>query len=92
LLLKKLQKGEVSRASAERLVGRARRKTAVVEQLLRILGQTEAVGLADRFRSVTKRLEGEAPDRKTAEIYSKLTVAFHELNLVLHEQFYPPPG
>ncbi len=91
LLLKKLQNGVVTRIAAERLISLARRKTAVVEKLLQALGQTDAIGLADRFRALTKRLERQPPDPKTSELYGRLTLAFHELNVLLQEQFYPPP-
>jgi uncharacterized protein len=91
LLLKKLKSGVITRATAERLIGRARRKTEVVNRLLEALGQTDTAGLADRFRSLTRRFEREPLDRKNSALYGRLTVAFHELNLLLHEQFYPAP-
>jgi Fe-S-cluster containining protein len=91
LLLKKLHDGTVTRPVAERLIRRARRSTAAVEKLLRALGQTDAIGLADRFRSLTQRLEQQPLDPKSAELYGKLTLAFHELNMVLHEHFYSLP-
>jgi Fe-S-cluster containining protein len=91
LLLQKLKSGAVNRATAEKLIRRARLKTAVVNRLLEALGQTETAGLADRFRSLTKRFERQPLDPKTSALYSRLTLAFHELNLLLHEQFYPAP-
>jgi hypothetical protein len=38
---------------------------------------------------LTKRIESNLPDEATAETFSQLTLAVHDLNLQLRESFYP---
>jgi len=92
LLLKKLVSGDVDFARAERLVRLARRQIGKIDKLLRALGQADDKALASRFRDLTKRLEGVRPDPETARLFGKLTVAFHKLNQLLQQHFYPAPA
>ena len=79
-------------ARAERLVRLARRQIGKIDKLLRALGQADDKALASRFRDLTKRLEGVRPDPETARLFGKLTVAFHKLNQLLQQHFYPAPA
>jgi hypothetical protein len=90
-LLKKLVSGNVDYARAVRLVRLTRRQIGTIDKLLRALGQTDDKALASRFRELTNRLERGQPDPQTARLFGKLTVAFHKLNRLLQQHFYPPP-
>ena len=58
--------------------------------MLRALGdQDEQVALSVRFRRTTTRLKAMDLDEETAETYGELTLAVHDLNLLVHEAFYP---
>jgi hypothetical protein len=90
LLLKKVEEGRLSRKAALRVIESARRQAEKVRDLLRLLGDTdEGTALANRFRRMVKRLERSDPDPELAEIHGRLSVAFHELNLILSKEFYP---
>jgi hypothetical protein len=90
LLLKRLAAGEVQPPAAERVVARTLRQAEKVRRLLRLLGEvSEGKPLASRFRLASRRQE-KGRDHQT-QIYSELTLAFHELTLALGEFFYPAP-
>ena len=91
-LLKRLISGDVDYARAERLVRLARRRIETIDKLLRSFGQTDNKALASRFRDLTHRLERSQPDLQTARRFGRLTVAFHRLNRLLQQHFYPPPS
>jgi hypothetical protein len=60
---------------------------------LRELGDhDEDVALSLRFRRMRQRLETTIPDRKTSGVFGELTLAVHDLNLLLSDAFYPGPG
>jgi len=90
LLLKNVQEGRVERAKASRIVQIARVQAQKVRALLRDLGDAdEQTALSLRFQRAAKRFEtAPLPDDK-AQIYSELTLAMHDLNLLLSEAFYP---
>jgi hypothetical protein len=52
----------------------------------------EQLPLATRFRQTAKRVEAQGLDEETAELYGRLTLAVHDLNLLLAEAFYPGAG
>ena len=92
-LLKKFRKDRVSLGEALRNIRAARRRMDKVRKLLESLGETDgAVALGDRFRRLTKSLEGAQLDPKRAELYSRLTLAFHDLNILINENFYRLSG
>jgi len=67
----------------------ARAQSRKVRKLLRSLGDTdETAALADRFRQTTRRLERANLDEEAVEHYRQLTLAFHDLNLLIQEAFY----
>lgn len=92
LLLKSVKAGTRGTASALRLIRETRERTETVRRLLRALGDTdEQAPLSERFRRTARRLEKLGPDRQAAEIFGDLTVAVHELNLLLSQYFYSEP-
>jgi hypothetical protein len=38
---------------------------------------------------MAKRCQSGAPHQKAAELFGRLTLAMHELNLTLRDRFYP---
>ena len=93
LLLKSVRAKRVAAGAARELVRLARDRAEKVRRLLMRLGETdEESALADRFRRTAKRLERLGLDPEIAEAYGQLTLAFHELNLLLSESFYPFPA
>ena len=91
-LLKNFNSGRLDEFSALRAITQARQYADAVRQLLRDLGDAdEHVPLTLRFRRVTRRMESLAPDEGSLENFGKLTLAVHDLNVVLSESFYPGP-
>ena len=92
ILLKKVEENRITRSQALRVIRVARARAQKVRRFLRGLGDDdESAALADRFRRTTRRLERAKPQEKAAELYRQLTLAFHDLNLLIHEAFYIPP-
>jgi uncharacterized protein len=90
LLLKSLQSGRTDRAAALRLIRAAHQRADKVRRLLEALGDADtATALATRFRRTRRRVEQAELDEATAETYAQLTLAVHELNLLLSSAFYP---
>jgi len=89
LLLQGVLADRVGLPAARRRVRFAIRRVEKVKRLLAELGDTdESVALSLRFRRVKRRLEMSAADAATAERYGRLTLAMHDLNLLLGENFY----
>ncbi|HEY5914527.1 MAG TPA: YkgJ family cysteine cluster protein [Verrucomicrobiae bacterium] len=90
LLLKKFRRGRINPTAALREIRLAKEQAEKVRALLRRLGDTnEEMPLATRFRRTRERLEASTTDATLAEIYADLTIAVHDLNLVLSESLYP---
>lgn len=93
LLLKKYLIGSITKSSARRMIGSARRFAQKIDRLLRALADNDGeVALAQRVARTAKRLEDSQVDEKTAVIFSQLTLAFHRLCQQLEERFYPAPA
>lgn len=89
-LLKKVKDGRVDAATGSRVVRTARQSADAVKSLLRELGDTdEEMALSVRFRRMKRRLESGAADDTAAGLFSRLTLAVHDLNVLLSEAFYP---
>lgn len=89
-LLKSVIAGRNSPAQALRIIRSANRRADKVRDLLRALGDKhEASALSVRFRKTAKRLQAAEPDAEAADTYGQLTLAFHDLNLLLGDAFYP---
>jgi uncharacterized protein len=89
LLFQSVARGEVEISSALRTVRTAHRRAEKVRGLLRELGEeNETLALSLRFQKTQRRLERDLPDEETASSYADLTLAVHDLNLLLREKFY----
>ncbi len=90
LLFKRVQSGEARLSRALATIRKTRQQVDRVMHLLRALGDTdEELPLAKRFRRTSARLENIGIGGEAADQYRELTVAVHELILVLSDQFYP---
>ena len=89
-LLQSLAAGETESREALRVVRQTRERAEKVRRLLRQLGDTvEPVALSLRFQRVRRRLESLQWADEQAEIFGQLTLAVHDLNLMLRRHFYP---
>ena len=90
LLLREVNAGKMERSAALRVIRTARQRADRVKRLFIELGDDdEHVPLSLRFRRLKKRMESHPPDDDSlAEIFSRLTLAVHDLNLLLREAFY----
>jgi hypothetical protein len=90
LLLKNLNAGRIERSAAARIVRTAKEHADKVRTLLRELGDTdEETALSLRFQRAAKRFEQAPLTDAKAETYADLTLAVHELNMLVREAFYP---
>lgn len=90
VLLKSAAAGQTTQDEALRIIGRAKERAEAVRQLLRELGdQDDELALGARFRRMRRRLEQGQLDETTADLYGRLTLAVHELNLIISQAFYP---
>lgn len=89
LLFQSVARGEVELNAALRIVRTAHRRAALVVKLLRQLGdENETLALSLRFQRTQRRLERALSDEESAALYADLTLAVHDLNLLLREKFY----
>jgi len=90
VLLKRVKAGQTEPAAAGRIIRTARARADKVLRLLRALGDAdEQLPLSARFRRTSRRLKEHELDKETADAYGQLTLAFHDLNLLLGDAFYP---
>lgn len=90
LLLASVKTGATEHTAAVRTIRTAHQRADNVRRLLQTLGDCdEQVALSARFRRTTRRLESAGGDPKSASLYSELSLAMHELNLLLSQRFYP---
>jgi uncharacterized protein len=90
LLLRSVQAGQTAPAAALRIIRTARQRAEKVRRLLQTLGDTdELTALAVRFRRISRRMQQIDMDEAAADTYARLTLAVHDLNLVLSSAFYP---
>ena len=90
VLLKRVKAGQTVPAAAGRIIRTARARADKVLRLLRALGDAdEQLPLSARFRRTSRRLKEHELDKETADAYGQLTLAFHDLNLLLGDSFYP---
>jgi Fe-S-cluster containining protein len=93
VLLKSVTAGHTKTAAALRIIRTARERANKVLRLLRALGDTdEHLPLSARFRRTSKRLKDSNLTEDTADLYGQLTLAMHDLNLLLSDAFYPGSG
>jgi Fe-S-cluster containining protein len=90
LLFKNVQSGRLGREAASRIVRTAKERGEKVRALLRELGDAdEQSPLSLRFQRAAKRFEKAPLTDDKADIYADLTLAVHDLNMLLSEAFYP---
>ena len=90
LLFKAVQAGQVEVPAALRDIRKALRQADEVRRLLRELGdRDEQTPLDLRFKRTRQRLENGLGDDQIADLSSHLSLAVHQLNLLLREKFYP---
>lgn len=93
VLLKSVQAGQTATAAALHIIRTARERADKVRRLLGALGDTdEHLPLSARFRRTGKRMQQRELDEATADMYAQLTLAVHDLNLLLGDAFYPGSG
>ena len=89
-LLKAVQAGRTEVNAALRIIRSVRGKADVVLGLLRELGDgDEHLALSLRFQRTRRRFEKGVADDDRVETFSRLTLAVHDLNLMLRDKFYP---
>jgi Fe-S-cluster containining protein len=89
-LLKSVLTGRTEVAVAYGVIQQARQRADQVLALLRECGdENETLALSLRFKRVKKKFEASPPDDVRAETFSRLTLAVHDLNLLLGGKFYP---
>jgi uncharacterized protein len=89
LLLKSAKAGHIEISPALRIIRRARERADKVRRLLHKLGDIdEQMPLSQRFRRVAKRMTNADIDEDTGDLFGELTMAVHDLNVLLSEAFY----
>jgi uncharacterized protein len=89
LLLKNAQEGRTNETDALRVIKETRAQAAKVRELLEQLGDNDAsLALSKRFQSMRKRMENGRANPEQIDLFGMLTVAVHELNVLLSERFY----
>ena len=92
-LLKSVAAGKTEVPAALRGIREAQKRTEKVRQLLRASGDVdESLALSLRFKRTQRRLESTSFPDAAADTFGELTLAVHDLNLLLREKFYPAPG
>ena len=90
VLFKSVKAGRTDTAAALRIIRTARERADKVRRQLHALGDHDAHSpLSARFRRMGKRLKDRELDEATADTYAQLTLAVHDLNLLLNDAFYP---
>src|SRR6185437_11962352 len=88
LLLKSVKSGQTDRSAASRIVRSALQRVKKVKRLLQELGDSEeGLALSKRFRRMKRKLEIGPLDEVSAEKFGELTLAVHDLNMLLGEAF-----
>jgi Fe-S-cluster containining protein len=89
LLLKNAQEGRVSESEAMRVIKDTLKLSERVQSLLNELGDSDAsVALSKRFQAMRRRIENGPASAEQIDTFGSLTVAVHELNVLLSERFY----
>jgi uncharacterized protein len=89
-LLKRATASDITPDAALKVVRSAKNRAEKVWRLLQSLGcHDEHVALSVRFRRLSKRIHEEPLDAPRADLFAELTLAMHQLNVVLSREFYP---
>ena len=89
-LLKNVIAGRIEKTRALRLIHIARDKLTAIKELLTELGDSdETLSHRVRFKRVSLRMKQSDLDQAKAAVFGELTLAVHELNVLLAQSFYP---
>src|SRR5262245_31137270 len=89
-LLQRVLAGALAASHARQTIRMAQRCADKVRRLLRELGDIdEQLPLSRRFNRTRRRLESSQLKVGQADVFAELTLAVHELNLLLSGSFYP---
>jgi hypothetical protein len=89
LLFRAVLEGVRTTPEARRIIRQARERADRVRRLLQWLGDTdETVALSVRFRRMQRRFENDGGDEESVDRYGELTLAVHDLNILLRDAFY----
>lgn len=87
--LQGVEAGALDVSQALKTIAKARRLADRVQRLLRLTGDADVhLPVAKRFLRTTRRMEAGFPDEDAAAAYADLTLAVHELNMLLHASFH----
>jgi len=93
LLLKRVQAEQMDAAAALSLIRTARARAEKVRCLLAALGDNDQkIALSLRFQRMSRQLERITKDDAATDLFSQLTLAVHDLNLLIGQEFYPGPS
>lgn len=89
LLLQQFQDGKVEETGALRTIQTARDKLRRVQDLFRVLGnEEEHLPIRERCKRVESGLKRRQPSDAKAGTFGELTLAIHDLNVIISERFY----
>jgi hypothetical protein len=89
LLLQNANEGRVNESDALSVIKETRAQAAKVRDLLEQLGDKDgSVALSKRFQAMRKQMENGRAGAEQVDLFGLLTVAVHELNVLLSERFY----
>lgn len=92
-LLQAVMAGETETPAALKVIRKTQKRAEKVRQLLRATGdENEALALSLRFKRVQRQAENGAMEADAFQSFGELTLAMHDLNLLLAEKFYPEQG
>ena len=91
-LLKNVSSGNISRKRALSIIREAKGKLATINKLLaRLENSDETLSHRARFNQVTREMKEKKSDQVKRAAFGELTLAVHELNVLIAASFYPGP-
>ena len=91
--MKRVQAEQMDAAAALSLIRTARARAEKVRCLLAALGDNDQkIALSLRFQRMSRQLERITKDDAATDLFSQLTLAVHDLNLLIGQEFYPGPS
>lgn len=92
-LFQAVRAGKVEVPTAQRRIRATLLRAEKIRRFFQVLGDTEeSLAFSLRFRRIQQRMENGGGDDDTMETYAQLTLAVHDLNRVLRQEFYPDPS
>jgi len=89
-ILKNVCSGAVKKTAAMRIIREAKNKLAVINDFLMELGNgDETISHRVRFKQMSRGMKDAGADQAKLALFGELTVAVHELNVLLAKSFYP---